>query len=388
VPLPRPAATLPGFEPALLPLQNPSMSLSAGIVGLPNVGKSTLFNAITAAGAESANYPFCTIEPNIGIVDVPDERLAKIAELIPTQKIIPAAVKVVDIAGLVKGASTGEGLGNKFLGNIKETDAILHVVRCFEDPDVVHVHGKVDPRADIEVIELELGLADLESLQKAADRAAKKARAGDKEAQFEKDTFEAAAKHLQEGQPLRQRAWTERERAALRDLFLITMKPVLYVANVSDDDLAGTGEAVAQVRAHAEATGSGVVVLCGDIEGEISSMDPADAAEFMTELGITESGLARLARATYTLLGLQTFFTAGPKEVRAWTIHRGWAAPRAAGVIHTDFEKLFIRAEIYTVDDLFTLKTEAAIKAAGKLRVEGRDYVMREGDVCHFLIGK
>jgi GTP-binding protein YchF len=364
------------------------MSLAAGIVGLPNVGKSTIFNAITAAGAESANYPFCTIEPNIGIVDVPDARLETIHGLIETQKVIPASVKVVDIAGLVKGASTGEGLGNKFLGTIKETDAILHVVRCFEDPDIIHVHGQVDPRGDIEVIELELGLADLETVTKAIDRSGKKARSGDKEAIFERDTYERARQVLEAGRPLRSEAWSDRERAALRPLFLISMKPVLFVANVAEDDLAGHSEHVATVRSHAEATGAGVVVLCGGIEGEIAGLDPADAAEFMAELGLTESGLSRLARATYELLGLQTYFTAGEKEIRAWTFERGWAAPRAAGVIHTDFEKLFIRAEIYGVDDLVAHKSEAAIKAAGKLRVEGRDYLMRDGDVCHFLIGK
>ncbi len=369
-------------------LPDRTMSLAAGIVGLPNVGKSTIFNAITAAGAESANYPFCTIEPNVGIVDVPDDRLETIHRYITTDKVIPAAVKVVDIAGLVKGASAGEGLGNKFLGNIKETDAILHVVRCFEDSDIVHVHGQVDPRADIEVIELELGLADIETLTKGHERVGKKARAGDKDSIFERDTFAKAIEVLEGGTPLRGYEWSDRELAALKPLFLITIKPVLYVANVADDDLAGESAHVAAVRAHAEATGSGVVTLSGDIEGEIAGMEPEDATSFMEELGISESGLSRLARATYDLLGLETYFTAGQKEIRAWTIRKGWTAPKAAGVIHTDFEKLFIRAEVYSVDDLVAHSSEAAIKAAGKLRVEGRDYVMKDGDVCHFLIGK
>ena len=364
------------------------MSLAAGIVGLPNVGKSTIFNAITAAGAESANYPFCTIEPNVGIVDVPDARLATIHGFIDTNKVIPASVKIVDIAGLVKGASQGEGLGNKFLGNVKETDAILHVVRCFEDGDVVHVHGEVDPRADIEVIELELALADIETLGNAHTRVMKKARAGDKDAVADCATFDKARELLEGGTPLRAVEFTERELAALKPLFLITAKPVLYVANVADDDLQGESPHVATVRAHAAATGSEVVVLSGAIEGEIAGMSPEDQKEFLAEYGLESPGLDRLAQATYALLGLETYFTAGEKEIRAWTFHKGWNAPQDAGVIHTDFEKLFIRAEVYTVGDLVEHESEAAIKAAGKLRVEGRDYVMRDGDVCHFLIGK
>ena len=361
------------------------MALKCGIVGLPNVGKSTIFNAITAAGAESANYPFCTIEPNIGVVDVPDERLARINSHIETEKVIPAALHIVDIAGLVAGASKGEGLGNKFLGNIKETEAILHVVRCFEDDDIIHVSGKVDPVTDIEVIELELGLADLDTLARNIERVAKKARAGDKDHAYQKTVFEKAVEALEAGTSLRAVDWDDNEREALRPLFLITMKPVLFVGNVADDDLAGEGELAQKVRAYATANGADFVALSGSIEGELAGMDEEERAEFQAELGIEESGLDRLAKKGYDLLNLQTYFTAGPKEIRAWTIRKGDTAPKAAGVIHTDFEAGFIRAECYSVDDLDELGSETAIKGAGKLRVEGRDYVMQEGDVVHFL---
>ena len=364
------------------------MSLACGIVGLPNVGKSTIFNAVTAAGAESANYPFCTIEPNVGIVDVPDERLEIIRSFIESKKILPAALKMVDIAGLVEGASKGEGLGNKFLGNIKEVDAIAHVVRCFTKGDVVHVHGNVDPMRDIGVIELELALADLETVVRNVERVAKKARSGDKESIALKELFERAQGLLERGEQLRATEWKPNERVALKPLFLMTMKPVLFVANVGDDELDAETPQVAAVREHAAQTGSEVVVLCGDIEGELSEMEPEERAAFMEDSGLEQSGLTRLIHTAYHLLGMQTFYTAGPKEIRAWNILKGDTGPVAAGVIHSDFEKGYIRAEVYSVTDLEQHGTEAAIKAAGKLRVEGREYVMRDGDVAHFLVGK
>lgn len=363
------------------------MSVSCGIVGLPNVGKSTLFSALTSAQAEVGNFPFCTIEPNVAQVEVPDERLQILHERIKTQKVIPAVVRVVDIAGLIQGASEGEGMGNKFLGNIKECDAIMQVVRCFEGDRVVR-EDPVDPIADIEIIELELALADLETVKRNIERVQKKARHGDKDLQFQLETFEKAAALLEQGVQLRREKWSDLERAALKPLFLMTTKPMLYVANVADDDSEGQSELAQRVAKRAEEAGCEWLPICADMELELRNMDEEDRALFMEELGIEELGLSRLIQTTYRLLGLQTYFTAGEKEIRAWTIHAGDKAPEAAGVIHTDFEKGFIRAEIYSVDDLLEHGTEAAIKAAGKLRTEGRDYVMKESDVCHFLIGK
>jgi GTP-binding protein YchF len=360
--------------------------MEAGIVGLPNVGKSTLFNALTAAGIASENYPFCTIEPNVGAVAIPDPRLTTINRYIETEKIIPAIFRLVDIAGLVRGASQGEGLGNKFLGNLRNVDAILHVVRCYEDENVVHVEGSVDPLRDIETIETELMLADLQSVEGMVDRAAKQIRLGGPEAKRRLEILEECQALLAEGKPIRGLSYDDATSALiLRDLQMLTSKRVLYVANVDESDLAGNGPLVELVRQRAIADGSQVVPVSARLEAEVAELDEADRAEMLRSVGLEEPALAALARAAYKLLGLQSYYTAGPKEIRAWTIPVGATAPQAAGVIHTDFERGFIRVEVYSVDELEQYKSEKAIREAGKLRLEGKSYVMQDKDVCHFL---
>jgi len=359
------------------------MALQAGIVGLPNVGKSTLFNALTAAGAEAANYPFCTIEPNVGIVPVPDSRMAQLQSVVHSQKLIPAAVEIVDIAGLVRGASKGEGLGNQFLGHIRATDAVLQVVRCFEDTDITHVDGSIDPLRDIDTIGTELIFADLATAEKRVDRYTKASKTNDKEAVFHRDVAAKLVALLESGKPARAGDWTEDEWVSVREAQLITAKPVLYICNVDEASLHGNAFTEA-VIGHARSEGSGVVLICAKVESEISELDDEDKASFLDDLGLEEPGLAALARETYRLLGLQTYFTAGPKEIRAWTVRVGAKAPEAAGVIHTDFQRGFIRAEVYTIPDLLQYGSEAALKAAGKLRVEGKEYTVQDGDVMHF----
>ena len=360
------------------------MSLQCGIVGLPNVGKSTLFNALTKAGIEAANYPFCTIEPNVGIVEVPDPRLVQLSEIVKPQKVQPAIVEFVDIAGLVAGASKGEGLGNQFLANIRETDAIVHVVRCFEDPNVVHVSGSVDPIRDIEIIDTELALADMATVEKALNRYKKPANAGDKEAKILVAVLEKCMAQLDQGKPVRALDLSKEERANLKPFCLITAKPVLYAANVADDGFQDN-PLLAAVQQHAAAEGAEVVALCANIEAEIADLDDADKAEFLADMGLEEPGLDRLIRAGYKLLGLQTYFTAGVKEVRAWTIHAGDTAPQAAGVIHTGFERGFIRAQTIAFADFIQYKGEQGAKEAGKMRAEGKEYIVKDGDVLNFL---
>jgi ribosome-binding ATPase len=360
------------------------MSLKCGIVGLPNVGKSTLFNALTKAAIAAENYPFCTIEPNVGIVEVPDPRLGKLAEIARPEKVIPAVVEFVDIAGLVAGASKGEGLGNKFLATIRETDAIAHVVRCFEDPNVIHVANRIDPVSDIETINTELALADLESVNKQLQKYSKVAKTGgDKEAQRLVAVLEKAEKALDEGRPARSVDWSKEELAVLKPFFLLTMKPTMYVANVAENGFKDN-PLLAKVEAYARKEGAPVVAICASLEAQIADMSDEDKKVFLADAGLTEPGLNRLAHAAYILLGLQTYFTAGEKEVRAWTVPQGATAPQAAGVIHTDFERGFIRAEVAAYDDFVACGGELGAKEAGKLRLEGKDYVVRDGDVVHF----